>query len=187
MIGVVFDTTLRICLIRFQLLYQLFGFWLLLYNEPMKFFTLIAAFTLAFLLSACDWEWENVATDSFVYELRGIWVSNDPSVYSGVLEIDYNRITISGYGENQTPKPGGDDTRRPFGDYIKGIALKGNSEEEVKTNGNIRGQIFIKDAGILQEGISYTYWYDNPPPDYKRIHLLRFTFGGRQETLQRTE
>jgi len=43
----------------------------------------------------------------------------------------------------------------------------------------------IEDGGILQTGIPYTYWEDYPPPDYKRKQFIRFTFGNRQETLQK--
>jgi len=103
----------------------------------------------------------------FDYRLEGTWVSNDPSVYSGALEISYDRITITGYAENQTPKDE-DDSRRPFRQFIKGAALKGRSEE---------GKIFIEDGA--QEGIPYTF---STAADGKKF--LRFTFGGRDEILE---
>jgi len=137
----------------------------------MKITTVIAALLATFFIAACD-----VISDikSFDYTLQGTWVSNDSSKYSGSLEIDYDRITITGYSEGQTSS-GEDDNRRPFKNFTKGIALKGYSEE---------GKIFIEDGGSLQEGIPYTYWEESPPPDYKKFKFLRFTFGGRVEKLQ---
>ena len=110
----------------------------------------------------------------FDSSLQGTWGSNDPAVYSGTLVIGYDRITIKGYNEGQTPS-GGNDNNRPFKGFTKGIALKGYSEE---------GEIYIEDGGLLQEGIPYTYWDDSPPPSYMKIKFLRFTFGSRAETLQ---
>jgi hypothetical protein len=112
----------------------------------------------------------------FDYNMRGTWTSNDPSRYSGSLTFTYDRITITGYGENQTPVQGGNDEQRPFRNITKNIALKGYSEE---------GHIFIEDGGLVQEGIPYIYWSDMPPPDFKRVDFLRFTFGDRHETLQK--
>ena len=132
----------------------------------------IGIFALCFL-SACDWEAIG-GTQSFEYDLRGTWVSNDPAIYSGSLKIEYDRITITGYNEGQTP-PRGDDSRRPFRGFTKGFALKGYSEE---------GKIFIEDGGMVQAGIPYTYWEALSPTDYSRVKFLRFTFGDRVETLQ---
>jgi hypothetical protein len=36
----------------------------------------------------------------------------------------------------------------------------------------------------VQQGIPYTYWYNNPPPDFRKVKFIRFTFGNRDETLQ---
>jgi hypothetical protein len=93
-------------------------------------------------------------------------------VYSGVLEIDYDRITITDYAENQTPLLG-DDTKRPFKGFTTGVALKGYSQD---------GKLFIEDRGQLQQGIPYTYWEANSPPFYK---FISFTFGGDTQTLRR--
>ena len=131
----------------------------------------------ALLVAACEWEGLSADSQTFAYDLRGTWVSTDPSVYSGKLTIEYNRITISGYFEGQTPIPGGDDNRRPFKDFTRGVPLKGYSEE---------GYIFIQDGGVLQSAIPYTYWEDNSQSGYTRWQFLRFTFGGRQETLVKT-
>ena len=128
-------------------------------------------------VAACNGYDEKGSRRRFDYDLQGTWTSNDPdSRYSGTLAITYDRITITGYGENQTPAQGGNDAERPFRNITKGIALKGYAEE---------GRIFIEDGGLVQEGIPYSYWYDNPPPSYKRVEFLRFTFGGRQETLRK--
>ena len=106
---------------------------------------------------------------TFDWELRGTWVSNDPSVYDGTLIIDYNTITIMGYFGFQTP-PNGDDMQRPFKDFTKETALSAYTEG---------GFLFILDANEWQEGIPYIYY----TTDYGRKKHLRFTFGGRQETL----
>jgi hypothetical protein len=125
----------------------------------------------AFLIAACADSGSN-NLKNFDYRLQGTWESNDPSIYSGTLVISYDRITITGYDESQTPKDG-DDSKRPFRQFPKGRAMKGYSEE---------GKIFIEN-GDITEVIPYTYWEDNPPPDYKLVQYLRFNFGGRIEDL----
>ena len=141
----------------------------------MKIFAVCAAFLAVFFITACDLEMETGNYKSFDYGLQGTWLSNDTSVYSGALIIDNNRITITGYSEDQTPF-GKNVNTRPFKGFTKGVPLKGYSEE---------GKFFIEDGGILQEGIPFTYWDDYPPPDYRKIKFLRFTFGDRVETLQK--
>ena len=131
----------------------------------------------AFFAAACNWEGMPVDNNIFDIKLRGTWESNDPSVYSGKLIIEYRSITISGYFESQTPIPGGDDDRRPFKDFTRGVPLKGYSEE---------GYIFIEDGGVLQSAIPYTYWEDPYQYGYTQNQFLRFNFGDRQETLIKT-
>jgi len=111
--------------------------------------------------------------ENFDRKLQGTWESNDKSVYSGTLYIDYNSITIKGYEESQTLWQG-DDTNRPFKNFTKNTALKAYSEE---------GKIFITDAGILQEGIPYTYYTGKFATD----EFLRFNFGDRLETLRKIQ
>ena len=146
---------------------------------------ILSAFSLLFV--NCDYE----PTDSngtgnyqrFDWDIQGTWTTNDPeSRYSGTLVIDYNRITITGYGETQTPALGGNDQERPFRNYTKGTPLEGYTEEVEATGQKV---IMIKDAGTWQEAIPYTYWSVNPPPDFKKAEFLRFTFAGRQETLRK--
>ena len=97
---------------------------------------------LAFLLiTSCDWDHKISEHKSFDSDLRGTWVSNDPSTYSGSLEITFDTITIKGFTKNQTPS-GEDDNKRPFKNFTRGAALKGYSED---------GKLFIEDAGLLQE------------------------------------
>jgi hypothetical protein len=130
------------------------------------------------LITSCGYDYEpDPNTKIFDYNLQGTWKSNDydNDVYKGTLVIGINRITINGYSENQTPFLG-DDNKRPFKNFTRGIALKAYSEE---------GRIYIEDGGLLQEGIPYSYWDDYPSPDYKRVQFLRFTFGERSETLQK--
>ncbi|MDR2554621.1 MAG: hypothetical protein LBC64_04260 [Fibromonadaceae bacterium] len=124
------------------------------------------------IITACGTSSSDVGYENFESRLRGTWESNGKEdIYSGSLYIDYNSITITGYGESQTPQQA-DDARRPFKDFTKGTPLKGYSAEE---------KIFITDAGILQEGIPYNYYTTNSQTD----EFLRFNFGGRQETLQK--
>lgn len=129
------------------------------------------------LFISCDSEYIQQESQSFDLPLQGTWITNDlDSIYSGSLVITYNRITISGYGEIQTPIQGGNDIERPFRNLTKEVPLSGYSEE---------GRIFITDAGFLQEGIPYFYWEDIYPPEYHLIQFLRFEFGGRQQTLRK--
>jgi hypothetical protein len=138
----------------------------------------------SFLIVSCDYEPTEGGTGNyqrFDWDLHGTWTTNESaSRYTGTLIIDYNQITITGYGETQTPTPGGNDTERPFRNFTKGIALEGYTEEVEETREKI---ILIKDAGKWLEGIPYTYWEGNSSGE--RIKLLRFTFGGRQETLRK--
>jgi len=150
----------------------------------MKLLTIFVILLIALSLSSCDGSWDGI--QEFAWHLQGTWVSNDPSVYSGYLVISFARITINGFEEGQTPTLGGDDNRRPFRNFIKGVALNGYSEENTAVNGLTRGHIFIEDAGIIQPGIPYTYWYEGST-NFHRTHFLRFNFGGRYETLQRIE
>ena len=111
---------------------------------------------------------------NFDYELRGMWVSNDPSsTYLGSLHIEYDKITIDGYGESQTPILG-DDNQRPFKGSTKGTPLKAYSED---------GMIYIKDVGAWQKGIPYIFYtgYSN------RDKFMRINFNGREEILQFTK
>ena len=140
----------------------------------------------ALFVTACDLENTDDETGSyrrFDWDLHGTWETNDPgSRYKGALDITYSRITITGYGEIQTPVYG-NDAERPFRNFTKGISLEGCTEE-LETGEKVMA---IKDAEAWQEGIPYTYWYDYPPPDFKRVDFLRFTFGGRQETLRKQQ
>jgi len=136
----------------------------------MKIFVACVVLLTTFLIATCGY----VESGRFDSRLEGTWISNDPTIYSGNLKISYDRITITGYSEGQTP-PKGDDNNRPFKGFTKGTALKWYSEE---------GKLFIEDGGLVQEGIPYVYWDDNPPPDYRKVKFLRFTFGSREETLE---
>jgi len=144
---------------------------------------LTAVFLLAFcslFISSCDGNgnnWKNGSSNfkSFTYNLQGTWKTNEPSdIYSGTLVIDYNTIIISGYVRDELHELINGEDRRPFKDFTKNVALEGYSEEE---------KIFIKDIGVIQEGIPYTYWYTQP--DNKQIDFLSFNFGGRVETLRK--
>jgi len=135
---------------------------------------LLAAFFIASCGGGGGGGSSNVKT--FYYKLQGTWVTNDAenATYSGTLVIGQDRITITGYGENQTPKEGGDDNRRPFKQFPKGRALKGYSED---------GKFFIDNGGVT-ESIPYTFWEVNEPSlQYDLVRYLKFNFGGRDENL----
>jgi hypothetical protein len=123
----------------------------------------------AFFIAACDLNYDTVDTKKFDKDLRGTWGSNDPSVYSGTLKIEFDRITITGFAENQTPQ-GYDGNERPFRGVTKNISLKGYSEN---------GKIFIEDGGSTQDGIPYDLGTGSNP------YVLSFYFGGRKETMQK--
>jgi len=141
-------------------------------NKKLIPLTFLPAILSLFLVS-CDIESGPPSDYKFFdYDLQGTWVSNDPGKYSGKLVITYNTITITGYGESQT-SIWGNDTERPFRDFTKRAALLGYSEN---------GHIFIKDGGLFQEGIPYTLYSDNYSLSRQ---FLRFSFGGRQERLEK--
>ena len=101
-----------------------------------------------FLFSACDMEAWSSGYNSFDFDLQGTWVTHDPDErYSGRLEINFDRITITGYGSSQTPDWWGNDAERPFRDFIKGVSLKGYSVHH-DTISNVRhGSIYIEHIG----------------------------------------
>jgi hypothetical protein len=107
----------------------------------------------------------------FEARLRGTWETQSPPPigYSGKLVIGRNTITISGY-ERILPF----DPRRPFGDITRDAPRRGYTED---------GFMYIDDFG-LKDGIPYQYEAGGSPGYVK---LLRFTFGGRDETLRKIE
>jgi len=140
--------------------------------RKLKVFAIVMVLLAALFMSTCG----ELITDgnfkSFDSKLRGTWVSNDPSKYSGSLKITSDTITIEGYRESQTPLDG-DDSQRPFKDIPKGKPFKGYSED---------GKIFFEYGDAAQDGISYIYTGGGTyPQEYK---LLEFTFGGRKEILE---
>jgi len=109
---------------------------------------------------------------SFDYKLQGTWVSNDPSVYSGTLEIGYDTIKITDYAEKDDQEK---QKQNPFKDYPKNTLFNGYSQD---------GKIFIEYGVLAQTGIHYTY----TPLSYPlTTSFLEFNFGGRAEILEKTE
>jgi hypothetical protein len=108
----------------------------------------------------------------FEAKLRGRWETHNPAPYdySGTLVIGRDTVTISGY-DQKSYLP--NDPQRPFKGITKDISRKGYSEG---------GKIYINDFG-WKEGIAYEYDAGMRPYYTK---LLRFTFGGRDETLRKT-
>jgi len=133
---------------------------------------IIISLLAVFFIISCE-DIESNEYKIFADGLRGVWISNDTSVYSGKLEINIDRITITGFKEGQTPS-GEDSNNRPFKNFTKDVALKGYSEEE---------KIFIEDFGLLQEGIPYTIY---TIPTLNTVDdFLRFTFGNRVEIMRK--
>jgi hypothetical protein len=93
-----------------------------------EFFAIFFVLLFAFFLNSCDGLYTG-DYKSFESRLRGTWVSNETGLYSGLLTIDYDTITIDGYGEDWTSLVG-DDSKRPFKGFPKGISLNGYSEKE---------------------------------------------------------
>jgi hypothetical protein len=126
--------------------------------------------TALLLISSCD----IVGSSSkFVdSKLRGTWESTDASLYSGRLVIGFDTITISGYGESQTPPEwnGGDDAKRPFRNIARNAPYPCCTED---------GKLFIETFGGVPE-FPYVYFASSAE------RYLRFSFGGREEALKRT-
>jgi hypothetical protein len=133
----------------------------------------------ALLISSCgDWEPDEdnpYRNKTFTSDLRGRWFSNDQSVYNGELIIGYNTITITGFTESQTQK-GGNENQRPFKDFPKSVALTGYSEFTSQS----QGFIFIESDGSFHD-IPYNYTSSSA----SQANLITFTFGGRQERMQK--
>jgi hypothetical protein len=127
----------------------------------------------ALLLAACDGTGGGNSGNKFVdSKLRGTWESTDASLYSGSLVIGVDTITVTGYGEAQTPPEwnGGDDAKRPFRNFAK------NAPYLCYTEG---GTLFIETAGDVP-GFPFVYSTSGTE------RYLRFMFGGRDEALKRT-
>jgi len=137
-----------------------------------RFLAIIIVLLFALFICSCDGLITEGNYKYFDSKLRGTWVSNDSGLYSGSLTITSDTITIDGYGEDWTSMVG-DDSRRPFKDIPKRVAIKGYSED---------GKIFIGYGDAAQNGIPYIYTeVGSYPQKYK---LLEFTFGDRKEILQ---
>jgi len=140
--------------------------------KPVKFFTVcIVLITVLFAASCGGISGISGVSKTFESKLRGVWVSNDPNLYSGELIIDFNTITIKGYGEDWLSIVS-DDSKRPFRDYPKNVSFKGYSEDS---------KIFIEYREAEQNGIPYYYYETSSYPNDK---ILEFNFGGRREILQ---
>jgi hypothetical protein len=128
-----------------------------------------AALLLAMLFVSCEVTGAYKTIDS---KLHGTWESTDTNLYSGKLLIGSDTVTITGYAESQTPPVwnGGDDARRPFGDFAKNAPYACYTEDE---------KLFI--MTVLDEKIvPYRYSTNS------QGRFLFFNFGGREEALKRT-
>jgi len=143
--------------------------------KKFKFLTICVVLLSVLFISSCDGAGGGGGAQpkSFAADLRGTWVSNEPTAfYTGTLKIDANTITIDGYEEEWISLVG-DDSKRPFKDFPRRVPLKGYSEE---------GKIFIEYGGAVQNGIPYIYNETGTYPN--KYKILEFTFGGRPERLQ---
>ena len=124
-------------------------------------------------------EWEDSGFQSFDFNLRGTWETNNPagSIYTGKLVIDFFDITITGFDETQTPPaPAGDERQLPFKDFTRGFVLTGYSEK----TGTDTGNIIIHDRGSWQPHISYKYF--TLGSGSQRNEFLLFSFGAAGAT-----
>jgi len=131
------------------------------------------------LLFSCDLKSGsgNYKYKGFDYDLQGTWETNSTGEYSGSLKISSDTITISGYAPNTMYEYTNGTGQRPFKDFTKNTPLEGYTEE---------GKIFIKDAGIIQEGLPYVYYLGAYSySENEQAQFLRFNFGGREETLRK--
>jgi hypothetical protein len=162
-------------------LFDIWGFIIMMNNWKKIIACKVLLALAAFLISSCgDWEHDSGDNKHFTYDLRGIWVTSDKDDrYTGTLEIENNRIRITGFNETQTPVWGGNDKERPFRNFNTGYFLNGYSEVgEVKGH----GKIFIQYLGEWQDGIPY-YYESTGYPDY--ANLLYFHFDGRRQLMVR--
>ena len=148
----------------------------LAWRKEMKLKIIIAVISVLILLSCGEGGTGGTeGKKSFDGKLLGEWESADKSVYSGKIEIEYRRFKVTGYEESQTIKYG-DDSKRPFKEYVKGVYLEGYSEE---------GKIYIKTGGEWKEGLDYKYWVEKDFFDYYEAEFLKFKFGVREEILRK--
>ena len=142
------------------------------------FFTSFSLLIILFALSLTSCDWDSVTSGNrFEYNLQGTWVTHDEGErYTGRLVITYDRITITGFSQNQTPNWMGNDNERPFAQFIRGVALRGYSDE---------GRIYIEHMGTIQSGIPYLYWDSGYSWASDRVELLEFDFDGRQQILRK--
>jgi hypothetical protein len=124
------------------------------------------------VLAGCDGEFTDGDGGYFDSKLRGTWETLNPADYdySGTLVIGRDTVTITGYEQTYYALK---ESERPFKGITKDVSRKGYSED---------GKIYINDFGG-KEGIPYEY-DAGVSPGYTK--LLRFTFGGRDETLRKT-
>jgi hypothetical protein len=156
----------------------------------MKILAVCAGLLAVFFIISCGPAIEPAAGS----KLRGTWKSNDPSIYSGSLTISISnnkssndRITITGYDENQSKKyEDWDEKKHPFKGFTKGAALKCRWELE---EDKLEGILYITDRGKEQEGLPFVYyegdrWHDSTSSTgYRTDKYLCFIFGGREEIL----
>jgi hypothetical protein len=139
-------------------------------KQKQKLLPILAALVFVLASAGCDGEFPD-GGGYFEPNLRGTWETHNPDAYgySGTLVIGWDTITISGYDQTYY---GPKEAERPFKGITKDVSRKGYSEDR---------KLYINDFG-WKEGIPYDY-DAGIYPDYTK--LLRFTFGGRDETLKR--
>jgi hypothetical protein len=138
------------------------------------------------VLAACDGTYTgNSATRFFESAMRGTWETNTPPEfqpgYNGTLVIARDTVTITGY---EGYIYGANEAARPFSGFTKGAALPGYPEKTatLDTPPDHTGLLHVKDAGVWQPGIAYSFYHTG---SYPYQYFLRLTFGGREETLRK--
>jgi hypothetical protein len=133
----------------------------------------VFGFVVAVMVVAAGCDGDSLDGGYFEAKLRGTWETYNPVSpgYSGTLVIGWDTVTVTGY--DQTAYYPLNESQRPFKGITKGVSRKGYSDD---------GKMYLNDFG-WKEGIAYEY-DAGATPDYTK--LLRFTFGGRAETLLKT-
>jgi hypothetical protein len=149
---------------------------------------LVFAALLAASAAACNGDTDGSGYQSFDSDMRGTWATNTPpdylAGYSGGIVITRDTITITGY--EGTIGFGADEATRPFRGFTRGGALPGYPEKTASHDyPDHEGTLFIKDAGVWQTGIGYSF-YRAGSGSSSYQYFLRFSFGGREETLRKT-
>jgi hypothetical protein len=153
----------------------------------MKIRKVLFAAVVVFIFAACD-GYTDLSARTFDSSLWGTWETNTPPEYlegyKGGIVITRDTITITGY-EGYIGYAA-DEATRPFRGVTRGGALPCYSEKTASHDyPDYEGTLFIKDAGVWQTGVAYSFYRTGSGSSSYR-YFVRFAFGGRAETLRKT-